>query len=229
MTHSQIIIIKMITRILILLPLITVKLWTAELQWETNHSQLVLTPKQASGEIVFRAQNLSEQVVEIDRIESSCGCTVSKITHLRIPPGKKTEVKAKFEKKGRKQSSQVQLRVYLKGQNEASETLSISVDIHTAIRIKPAIVYWRKGELEVTRELEVVLDPRYAAGIKAIEYDTQQFEVKTQPSDTSANYYQIQIKPLATTIPIQANITIRSQGKNGYASERTLLHAYVRP
>lgn len=219
----------MITRILILLPLITAKLWTAELQWETKHSQLVLTPKQASGEIIFRAQNHSEQVVEIDRIESSCGCTVSKTTQLRISPGKKTEIKAKFEKKGRKQSSQVQLRVYLKGQNEASETLTISVDIHTAIRIKPAIVYWRTGDLGATRTLEVILDPRYAAGIGAIEYDTQQFEVKTQPSALSANRFQIQIKPLATASPFQASIAVHSQAKNDYASERAVFHAFVRP
>ena len=220
---------KTIMRILILLPLLAAKLWAAELHWETKHSKLILTPKQATGEIIFRARNLSKQLLEIDRVESSCGCTVSEITRKQLQPGQKTEVVAQFEKKGRRQNSQVQLQVYLKGQKEACTTLSLAVEIHTAISIKPAIVYWRTGELEITRKLELVLDPRYADGIGEIEYDALQFELKTQPSENSANCYHIQIKPLATASPFQASIAVYSKAKYGYARERALFHAFVRP
>ena len=220
---------KTIMRILILFPLLATQLWTAELHWETKHSKLILTPKQATGEIIFRARNLSEQLFEIDRVESSCGCTVSEITRKRLQPGQKTEVVAQFEKKGRRQNSQVQLQVYLKGQKEACTTLSLAVEIHTAISLKPAIVYWRTGDLGATRRVEVALDPRYADGIGEIEYDALQFEVKTQPSENSANDYHILIKPLATASPFQASIAVHSKAKNGYASERAVFHAFIRP
>ena len=218
-------------RILILFPLLATQLWTAELHWETKHSKLILTPKQATGEIIFRARNLSQELLEIDRVESSCGCTISDITNRRIEPGQTTEVVAKFDKKGRRQNSQVQLQVYLKGQIEACTTLSLAVEIHTAISLKPAIVYWRTGDLRATRTLEVLLDSRYADGIDTIEYDTQQFEVKTQPPDNSTSRYQIHIKPLAlaTASPYQASIAVHSRAKNGYASERAVFHAFIRP
>lgn len=219
---------KQIRRILFLLPLLVAKLWTAELHWETQHSKLILTPKQATGEITFRACNRSEQLLEIDRIESSCGCTVSKISNKRLQPGQKTEVIARFDKKGRRQNSHVQLRVYLKGQSEICTTLSIAVEIHTAISIKPAIVYWRTGDLGLTRKLEVVLDPRYAAGIASIEYNPQQFELKQQQSEESPQRYQIQIKPLATSA-LNASIVVHSQAEEGYTSERALFHAFIRP
>jgi hypothetical protein len=220
---------KTITRILVLLPLLIAKLWTAELHWENQHSKLTLTPKQTTGTISFKARNLSQELVEIDRVESSCGCTISDITNRRIEPGQTTEVVAKFDKKGRRQNSQVQLQVYLKGQIEACTTLSLAVEIHTAISLKPAIVYWRTGDLVATRTLEVIVDPRYAGGIDTIEYDAQQFEVKTQPSDSSTSRYQIHIKPLATASRFQASIAVHSRAKNGYASERAVFHAFVRP
>jgi hypothetical protein len=220
---------KTIMRILVLLPLLIAKLWTAELHWENQHSKLTLTPKQTTGKISFKARNLSEQLLEIDRVESSCGCTVSEITRKRLQPGQKTEVVAQFEKKGRRQNSQVQLQVYLKGQKEACTTLSLAVEIHTAISLKPAIVYWRTGDLGATRKLEVVLDPRYADGIGEIEYDALKFELKTQPSENSANCYHILIKPLATAIPFQASIAVHSKAKYGYASERAVFHAFIRP
>lgn len=212
-----------------LLPLLIAKLWTAELDWENQHSELILTPKQTTGTISFKARNLSQELLEIDRVESSCGCTVSEITNSRIEPGQTTEVVAKFDKKGRKQNSQVQLRVYLKGHNEACTTLSLAVEIHTAISVKPAIVYWRSGELEATRKLEVILDPRYADGIQSIEYNSKQFELRTQASEASPHRYQIHIKPCASDRPFQASIVVHSQAKDDYASEHTVFHAFVRP
>ena len=220
---------KTITHILMLLPLLMAKLWTAELQWESQHNKLILTPKQTTGRVSFKARNISEKLLEIDRVESSCGCTVSEIINRRIPPGQSMEVVAKFDKNGRRQNSQVQLRIYLKGQNEACTTLSLAVEIHTAISVKPAIVYWRSGDLRATRMLEVILDPRYASGIDVIEYDARQFEVKMQPSNISANRFRVQIKPLATANPLQSSITVHSLAKNGYASERAIFHAFVRP
>ena len=77
--------------------------------------------------------------------------------------------------------------------------------------------------------LEVILDPRYASGIDVIEYDARQFEVKMQPSNISANRFRVQIKPLATANPLQSSITVHSLAKNGYASERAIFHAFVRP
>ena len=118
-----------------LLPLLMAKLWTAELQWESQHNKLILTPKQTTGRVSFKARNISEKLLEIDRVESSCGCTVSEIINRRIPPGQSMEVVAKFDKNGRRQNSQVQLRIYLKGQNEACTTLSLAVEIHTPLSV----------------------------------------------------------------------------------------------
>ena len=193
--HNRYIQIRRVACLLILLPLLATNLWAAELHWETKHRTLILTPKQTNGEVTFRAHNQSAELLEIDRIESSCGCTVSKITSKRIQPGQKTEVIAKFDKKGRKQNSQVQLRVYLKGQSKACANLTIAVEIHTAITIKPSIVYWRKGDQETTRKVEVVLDPRYAAGIESIEYDPRLFKLQTQQSDKSLTDTNFKLSP----------------------------------
>ena len=59
-----------ITRILVLLPLLIAKLWTAELHWKNQHSKLTLTPKQTTGTISFKARNLSQELVEIDRVQA---------------------------------------------------------------------------------------------------------------------------------------------------------------
>ena len=72
---------KTIMRILVLFPLLIAKLWTAELDWENQHGKLILTPKQTTGTISFKARNLSQELLEIDRVESSCGCTISEITN----------------------------------------------------------------------------------------------------------------------------------------------------
>lgn len=199
------------------------------LSWDHRARTITLTPDKATAEIVFRADNLSESIIEIDHVETSCGCTISQVTNKQIAPGQSTEIIAKFEKKARKQSGEIQLRVFIKGQTTASDTLNIQVEIHRAIQIKPAIIYWRAGDQALTRSVEILLDPRYAQGIESIEYDQQQFKLLTQPSSEQQNVLTLHVTPIGPKRAVQASIQVHTRNAPGYPSERAVFHAFVRP
>ncbi|MFP4173402.1 MAG: DUF1573 domain-containing protein [Candidatus Hydrogenedentota bacterium] len=69
----------------------------AQLQWDTQESEHYLEPGQEQVKTAFTFQNLGDGPVTIERISSTCGCTVPELEQRRYEAGESGEIEAVFE------------------------------------------------------------------------------------------------------------------------------------
>jgi len=73
----------------------------------------------------FTFRNTGREPVYIERISSSCGCTVAEVSERVIQPGRKGEIKATFDTTGFSGQVKKEIYVYLKGVKAPGNTLTI--------------------------------------------------------------------------------------------------------
>ncbi len=86
---------------------------------------------------VFSFTNTGDGELVIDKVSSSCGCTVALLSEKVIPPGEKGEIKATFDSTRRAGKQTKTITVQSNDPNEPSAKLTITGLIKKYIEVKP--------------------------------------------------------------------------------------------
>ncbi|MBU1726289.1 MAG: DUF1573 domain-containing protein [Candidatus Omnitrophica bacterium] len=92
----------------------------------------------------FKLKNLSKKTLELKRISTSCGCTVSKANKRKLAPNEEALINIEFNTKG--YSGIVEQRVFIYIGNE-SIPAKISIDAEKLLVEKPVIRIKIKAEV----------------------------------------------------------------------------------
>ena len=89
----------------------------------------------------FVFKNGCKEVVEIDQVKASCGCTAAVLSQKIVPPGEEAKVEVKFTPyAGTRGKVSKTVSVYLKGQSEMHTMLRFSAEVRTDLDIQPPYI-----------------------------------------------------------------------------------------
>lgn len=77
---------------LLLLLLSCVLAQAQSLKWEASEVTVKIADSQKTANAVYRFENVSDQIVEIKDVRTSCGCTAAKFEKKAYAPGDKGEI-----------------------------------------------------------------------------------------------------------------------------------------
>ncbi len=99
-------------------------------------------------EHAFIFKNDCKEVIEIDQVRASCGCTAVVLSEKIIQPGGEAKIQVKFTPpKGTRGKSSKTVSVYLKGNAEPHTILRISADVKVELDIQPQYIHLLGAEV----------------------------------------------------------------------------------
>ena len=101
-------------------------------------------------EHIYRFENRGNDILEIKKVKTSCGCTAAILTNKTIPPGKTGEIKAKFNSGSNRGNIKKSISVLSNDPGTPNYKLTISGEIIEDISIKPRNINF--GSISVDKE-----------------------------------------------------------------------------
>lgn len=141
-------------RLLLLSVLILAVTARADLTWKETTISLKAIPGQDTVEAHYHFTNAGKVPVEIQQVESSCGCTTAELEKRNYAPGESGEILAKFTVGARLGVQTKTVAVKTRGVEEPM-TLTLVVDIPELLRIRPTFVYWVQGEAQKPKTMTI--------------------------------------------------------------------------
>lgn len=130
----------------------------ADLVWSEKDISLKAAPDRDTVEARYHFTNAGNAPVEIQQIESSCGCTTAELDKRNYAPGESGEIVAKFTIGSRLGVQTKTIAVKVRGVEEPV-TLKLVIDIPEVLRIRPTFVYWVQGETPKSRTMTIDVQP----------------------------------------------------------------------
>jgi len=93
---------------------------------------------------VFKFRNMGDATLKIEKVNTSCGCTVTSVSRNEIPPKEKGEIEVQFSSGSFEDEVTKTVYVYSNDPDEAITNLKIKATIHTVISVKPRLIYFGK-------------------------------------------------------------------------------------
>ncbi len=95
-----------------------------------------VAPKSSSS-CTFKFKNTGNDVLEIQRIQSTCGCTVPKLQKKEYQPGEEGEIRVTYKASSRPGNVSKKLYIHSNAGNEPRYELKISADTVIAVSYEP--------------------------------------------------------------------------------------------
>jgi hypothetical protein len=112
------------------------------------------------SEAVFRFTNEGDAELTIERLQSSCGCTVPQLEKRTYAPGESGEIKALFTFGARLGTQQKRVTVITNEAGRSVHNLEFITHIPVWADIQPKLVRWTVGQEPVPQEVRVrIADP----------------------------------------------------------------------
>lgn len=197
------------------------------LSWDRTEAAVELAPDATEASASYIATNNSDAVIQISKIETSCGCTGSVVDKKRLHPGESTKVVASFHKGKRTSGGTNKLQVFLDDATQPSATLKLKVEIATPIRVNPQIVYWNASSAATERSVQVTLDLRYASELAAIEYDSESMTVTRESNSEDPSLLTLSILTKSFDTALRQSIILRSKPTKDQSSAEAKIHVFV--
>ena len=166
-------------------------------------------------EHVFKIKNAGESEPVIERVRSSCGCTVAQPTSKNLPPGGESEIKATFRTRGRQGMTRMTITVNSNDPVTPTLILSLRGEIETDVAVKPRSIWLgqlqkrAKGSADFTVE---VSDPERIK-IKSVKVENKAFKVKKLEGDAAGTAkYQLAFKGGAKLGAVSSRILVEYEG-----------------
>lgn len=145
-------------RWLLLILLSMVATARADLTWAEKTISLKASADHDTVEAHYHFTNPGPGPVEIQQIESSCGCTTAELDKRTYAPGESGEILAKFTVGARLGIQTKTIAVKTRGV-EQPVTLTLIVDIPEILRIRPTVVFWVQGEASKPKTMTIEVQP----------------------------------------------------------------------
>ena len=137
-----------------------------QLEFESMH--LKFAANQGDDMIVgiFKFTNTSDDLVEINDVKTSCGCTVPDLAKNVYAPGESGELKAVFTIGGRVGHQAKKITVVTKSGNY---DLMLETNIHEPIKIRPRYLLWSQNA--DPKEVAIEVDSEDVYEVRSIDID----------------------------------------------------------
>ena len=187
----------------------------AELTWAEKTIKLKADPNAAVVEARYHFTNSGKSTVDIQQVESGCGCTTAELEKRTYAPGESGEIVARFTVGARlgEQTKTVAVKT-----REAQEptTLTLIVDIPEIIRIRPTFVFWVQGEAKSPKTMTLEVQPDAPVDKLTV--------VSSNPSMTpvlkeivKGLRYQLTVTPAQTDRVLYSMLTLNCESAKGEA------------
>ena len=189
----------------------TIRLWTGGilasaigslsalgLTWESTTITYEAAPQDAEYTAGFSFTNESDQVVTIESVRSSCGCTVPELKKREYAPGESGTIEAIFTFGTRTGLQRKTISVITDEEEPDRQDLVLEVAIPILIEVRPFFVFWRKGEAISTKTIEVkVTDPDVMEPV-AVDSASDNFEASLRQDEEDRSTWYVDITPQST-------------------------------
>jgi len=157
----------------------------------------------------YRFTNAGKELVKIENVQTSCGCTTAGLKKTEYAPGESGEIEAKFSFGGRIGKQEKAIRVTTAQAREQPTILRLLVDIEDPIQIQPELVFWRVGERPNTKKIQITVAGNSSVKILSVASDNP--SIKAQLSEVKpGKEYEIEITPTDVSQPAGATFLIRT-------------------
>lgn len=144
-------------------PFACAALWLASparagLTWPQKTLSLKADPSAEVVEARYPFTNGGKTPVDIQQVESSCGCTTVELEKRHYEPGESGDIIARFTVGTR---VGLQTKTIAVKTNDLPEpvTLTMTVDLPELVRIRPTFVYWMQGDALQPKTMTIEVAP----------------------------------------------------------------------
>ena len=137
---------------------------------------------------VFKVTNRGDDILELKKVEASCGCTAALLSSEQVQPGKTAEVEVKVKTEGKTGRIENRVTVTTNDPRQAEITLKLSAVSEPEFSYSPRSLYFGKvpqGQ-EVTKELTVSITEGKGVKVLSVESTDENVTVKLKPDPVSS-------------------------------------------
>ena len=200
----------------------------SNLSWDRTEARIELLPHESEVRASYKVTNNSDTPLRIDKLESSCGSTLSTINRRILHPGDTAKVTGIFNKGKRQGKNHSTIKVFLEGRDDPAAVLDLVAQIPVLIEASPRILYWKSDSLQKEQQIELLLDTRYVNQIANIDYNSVHLNIKKVSLSESTAKTILHVSPKRYDVPFRDTIVVFASGPNGIRSD-VRIHVFVQP
>ena len=119
----------------------------------------------------FRFQNAGDQLLEISRLRSSCGCTAALLTTRRLEPGSMGELQLIFNSQGFRGAVQKMVTFETNDPKHSAVTFTLQGKVKAELFLQPKRINWGvvKSNTPLLADLEIINDSTQTITLQAPE------------------------------------------------------------
>lgn len=193
-------------RILLLLIALTAPAF-AQLKWEKPWQDFHRSPADEKLETTFAFQNAGQTTITIKSIKTSCGCTTARLEKKIYAPGERGELTAKFVFGDRKGLHRKLITV--KTDDGQQQELNFVVNIHEALTVTPALVFWKVGQPAEPRAVQLTAAQGMPVRVKSVTSSNPRLAATLQTVKTGEQYV-VSVRPTDTAQKEAAQLTVQT-------------------
>lgn len=200
----------------------------AGLTWAEKSLTLKARPGSDVVEARYRFTNAGPSAVDIQQVESSCGCTTAELEKRHYEPGEGGEIIARFTIGARVGEQTKTIAVKTQGAEEPT-TLTMVVEIPEIIRIRPTFVYWVQGEAGKPKTMTLEVQPE--TPVEKITVQSSRPEMKPVLKEIVKGLrYELTVTPAKTDQVLFSLLALNCDfGKAGGGAKSLRAYATVKP
>ncbi len=199
--------------------LIAILAWTlparAELTWAEKTIKLKADPSATVVEARYHFTNSGHSTVDIQQVESSCGCTTAELDKRTYAPGEGGEIVARFTV-GVRVGVQTKTIAVKTRDAEEPTTLTMVVDIPEIVKIRPSFVFWVQGEAKKPKTMTIEVQPD-APVEKMTVQSSNPLMTPVLKEVVKGSRYQLTITPGQTDRVLYSTLTLNCEFAKGEA------------
>lgn len=126
------------------------------------------------GEVVkhtFQLKNISKKILNLDRVESSCGCTATLLSKKTLRPNEIAKVTAEFNSEGFTGFQEKNIYIYEKNNPTPIYTLKIQATIQVDLEVIPMYMVFDNAIVGVDKQSIVQIINRTNRKVKILKID----------------------------------------------------------
>jgi hypothetical protein len=126
------------------------------------------------GEVVkhtFKLKNISGKILQLERVQSSCGCTATLLSKKTLKPGEVASITAEFNSEGFSGFQEKHIYVYEKDNPTPIYTLTIQATVRVDLEIVPMYMVFDNAIVGVDKQSMVQLINRTDKKVKILKVE----------------------------------------------------------
>ncbi|MBM4175591.1 MAG: DUF1573 domain-containing protein [Ignavibacteria bacterium] len=127
---------------------------------------------------VFEIENLTSKTIQVDKVETSCGCTAALISNKTLKPKQKAKVTAEFDSESFQGYQEKNIYVHERRSKEPLVILKVQVNIAVELDVVPLYLVFDNAVVGSDKNAFVQIINRTSSPIKILKVDNSTKNLK---------------------------------------------------